>query len=50
MQRNKLRNRELVKKRLADAEKWSFGELGKFYKIHKTTAEEIFKRDKELYS
>lgn len=47
---NTERNKELVFKRLSDPIKWSYGELGKFYKIHKTTAEEIFLRDKMKYS
>lgn len=44
------RNKELVIKRLHDPKKWSYGKLGEFYKIHRTTAEEIFLRDKEKYS
>lgn len=44
------RNKELVLKRVNDPKKWSFGKLGLFYKLHKTTAEQIFKRDLEKYS
>ena len=44
------RNKELIIKRLSNEKKWSFGELGKFYKIHRTTAEEIFKRDLIKYT
>lgn len=47
---NKERNRELVLKRLQNQKKWSYGRLGVFYKIHRTTAEEIFLRDREKYS
>lgn len=41
------RNRDLVEKRLANPSQWSFSALGKHFNIHKTTAEEIFKRDKD---
>jgi len=50
MNPNEDRNKELVLKRIKDPFKWSYGELGSFYNIHKTTAEEIFKRDMHKYA
>lgn len=43
------RNKELVAKRLQDPKLWSFAALGKLYNLHKTTVEEIFKRDVKKY-
>lgn len=47
---NTERNEEIVKKRLDNHKKWSFGELGKFYNLHKTTVENVFKRDLKKYA
>lgn len=47
---NEERNKDIVLKRVSDPIKWSFGELGKIFKLHKTTVEEIFKRDIEKYA
>ena len=44
------RNKELVQKRVTDPKTWSFGALGQFFNIHKTTAEELFKRDLKKYA
>jgi hypothetical protein len=43
------RNRELVKKRLSNSKKWTWGELGKFYGIDRHTARDIFDRDVDKY-
>lgn len=43
------RNKELVAKRLKDPKLWSFAKLGELYNLHKTTVEEIFKRDVKRY-
>lgn len=50
MKPNNERNKELVLKRVSDPKKWSYGELGLFYKIHKTTVEGIFLRDVKKYA
>lgn len=50
MRPNTDRNREIVQKRVSDQEKWSFEKLGEHYKLHKTTIEEIFKRDLGKYA
>lgn len=44
------RNRELVRKRLKDPQKWSWRRLGAFYGIHFTTAKQIFLRDVSKYA
>lgn len=47
---NSERNKDLVNKRLDNPKKWSYGVLGRYFNIDKTTAEDIFKRDIEKYS
>lgn len=43
------RNKELVLRRIEDPKVWSFAKLGEFYNLHKTTVEEIYKRDLKKY-
>lgn len=38
------RNRELIAKRIQDPSKWSWGELGKYFNIHRTTAKDVYVR------
>lgn len=45
MKPNIERNKDLVLKRINDPKKWSFEALGAYFRMHKTTAEQIFKRD-----
>jgi hypothetical protein len=44
------RNKDLVKKRLANPKKWTWGELAKLYSIDRYTARDIFDRDVDKYS
>lgn len=50
MKPNEERNKELVRKRLGNPERWSFGELGKHYRMDKKTVHEIFERDINKYA
>lgn len=44
------RNEDLVKKRLSDPEKWTWGELGEFFGIDRYTARDLFYRHENKYS
>jgi len=46
MKANIIRNKELVELRDKDPEKYSFGKLGKIFRITAATAHEIYHREK----
>lgn len=41
------RNKELIRRREKDPERWSFAALGEFYGIGKITAYDIYRREKQ---
>ena len=44
------RNEKLVQLRVKDPKKWTWGELGKQFAIHRSVAKEIFERDLEKFA
>jgi len=47
---NEARNEDLVKKRVRDPKKWTWGKLGEHFAIHRSVAKEIFERDIEKFA
>ncbi len=44
------RNKDLVEKRLLNPEKWSWGQLGKFFHIDRYTARDLFFQHLDKYN
>jgi hypothetical protein len=44
------RNDSLVKLRIKNPKKWTWGELGKHFEIHRSVAKQVFERDVEKYA
>ena len=47
--KNEERNKDLIKKRRQDPDKWTWGALAKFFRISRPTAVQIYKRWEHLY-
>ncbi len=44
-----IRNKELIFKRIQNPTRWSWAELGKFYRIKRHTARDIFERHADKF-
>ncbi|MES2436899.1 MAG: hypothetical protein V4519_02715 [Patescibacteria group bacterium] len=44
------RNEQIVQHRIKDPKKWTWGQLGEKFEVHRSVAKEIFERDIEKYA